>query len=168
VDRNGNGDLTEEGERVVGEKAGLSTLFEVGGIIGPGGRVKHTELLVQFHDQERWTLLVISVNGKGRQAASLGERSLRFAARPEDAPIIHLGCPLTIRLVQTAKVDAGKVFVAEIGTPGLGVGTFATIDPQEPGVIPKGICPVAEITYSGSKPGGQPVCARIALNRREH
>jgi len=167
VDRNGNGDLTEEGERVV-RKAAPAPHFEAGDITAAGCRGKYTQLVVQFHDKEGWTVLVISVAGKGRQAASEGERSLRFAARPENAPVVHLDGTLTMRLAQRAKVDEGEVFVAEIGTPGLGSGTFATVDPEYPGAIPRGIFPVAQVTCPNTKPGGKPFSARIALNCREH
>jgi hypothetical protein len=166
VDRNGNGDLTEEGERVV-SKGGQVPVFQAGDITEAGGRVKHSELVVQFHDEEKWTLLTIAIKGKGRQAASLGERSLRFGASPQDAPVVHFDGPLTVRLLERMKVGEGEVFIAEIGTPGLGAGTFATIDPQYPGVIPKGIFPVAQVTYP-SKNGARPIRASIALNRREH
>ena len=166
VDRNGNGDLTEEGERVVTKK-GLASVFEAGDITEADGQTKHTNLLLQFHDT--WTILQIIVKGKRPQMASLGERSLQFAARPQDAPIIHFNGPLTIRLVEKIKARAGEVYFAEIGTPGLGgSGTFAAIDTGHPGVIPKTIFPFAEIEYPNKKPDGKPIRAKMALNRREH
>jgi hypothetical protein len=165
VDRNGNGDLTEEEECVV-SKGGVAPVFHAGDITEADGRIKHTKLLLQFHDT--WTVLSIFVQGKRPQMASLGERSLQFAARPRDAPIIHFNGPLTIRLAEKAKVGEGEVYIAEIGTPGLGRGTFAAIDTGHPGVIPKRIFPFAEIEYPNQKPGGKPIRARLALNRREH
>src|SRR5262249_46791036 len=156
VDRNGNGDLTEDGERVVSQ-GGPAPGFEAGDITEAGGRVKHTQLRVHFLDNDRsgiWTSLQMSIEGKGPQAASEGERSLRFAARPKDAPVVHFNGPLTIRVVKRLG-GAGERFFAEIGTPGLGRGTFATISPGHPGLIPKGIFPVAEMECANRRPGGE-------------
>jgi hypothetical protein len=71
---------------------------------------------------------------------------------------------LTIRFVKRT----GATFFAEIGTPGLGRGTFATIGPDHPGLIPKDVFPVAEIECANRRPGGEPIKAKIALDRREH
>ncbi len=170
VDRNGNGDLTEDGERVVSE-GGPAPVFEAGDIAEADGRVKHTQLLLRFYDDDQrgiWTSLQMSIEGKGLQAASMGEQSLRFAARPEDAPVVHFNGPLTVRLVTRTGAGAGEHFFAEIGTPGLGPGTYATIDPEHPGLIPKDVFPVAEMECPNRRPGGEPISAKIALNRREH
>jgi hypothetical protein len=166
VDRNGNGYLTEEGERVR-SKGGQAAVFEAGDITEADGQTKHTDLRVQFHDT--WTILHILVKGQRPQMASLGAQSLRFAARPQDAPILHFNGPLTIRLAQVAKVGAGTVYLAEIGTPGLGGdGAFAAIDVEHPGVIPKGISMFAELEYAGKKQDGKPIKAKFALKPWGH
>jgi hypothetical protein len=54
---------------------------------------------------------------------------LRFADRPQDAPIVHLNGPMSIGLLgKTPTLEAGKKgesLSVGIGTPGLGSGTFA-------------------------------------------
>jgi hypothetical protein len=170
VDRNGNGNLTDDGEPVV-SNGGPAPVFEAGDITEAGGRVKHTQLVLQFHDNDQggiWTSLQMSIEGKVPQAASEGERLLRFAARPQDAPVVHFNGPLTIRIVTRTGAGAGERYFAEIGTPGLGPGTFATIDPLHPGLIPKDVFPVAEIECANRTPGGAPIRAKVALDHREH
>jgi hypothetical protein len=168
VDRNGNGDLTDAGEKLEGQ-LGAAPYFRAGDIIEADGTTKHRDLGVQFHDG--WTLVFVSVQGKGQQTASLGQRCLQFADRPQDAPIVHFNGPLTLNLVEHPTCDPQRrdAFFVEIGTPGLGKGTFAAIEtfPRET-VIPQDIHPWAEIECERKAPGGKPIKAKIALNRREH
>jgi hypothetical protein len=167
VDRNGNGDLTEAGKRIPAKTEGSAPVFDVGDITEGDGRTKHAKLLLQFHDT--WTSVWLLVNGRQPRMASLGAQSLQFAARPQDAPVLHFSGPLTIRLAQIAKVGAGAVFVAEIGTPGLGgSGSFAAIDVQHPGLIPKDVAMFAEIEYASKDPAARPIKARLSLACREH
>jgi hypothetical protein len=167
VDRNGNGDLTEAGERIAAKVEGSDPVFEAGDITEEDGRTKHTNLLLQFHDS--WTIVHLLVNGKQPQMASLGAQSLQFAARPQDAPILHFNGPLTIRLSQIAKVGSGEVYIAEIGTPGLGgSGSFAAIDVEHPGVIPKNVSMFAEIEYPSKNPDAKPIRSKLSLGLWGH
>jgi hypothetical protein len=90
VDRNGNGDLTEPGERVLGQ----GDRFTVGAITERDGATRHTDLVVRFHDGKA----DISVKTRGKhltRANHDGQGDLRFAARRQDAPIIHFNGQLT-------------------------------------------------------------------------
>jgi hypothetical protein len=180
VDRNGNGDLTDAREKVDGP-VGAAPYFRAGDIIEADGTTKHRDLGVQFHDKDGWTLVFVTVQGKGQQMASLGQRCLQFADRPQDAPFVHFNGPLTLNLVEHPTCDPQRrdSFFVEIGTPGLGKGTFAAIEtfntrggfpaswPRET-VIFQDIHPWAEIECERKAPGGKPIKAKIALNRREH
>jgi hypothetical protein len=179
VDRNGNGDITEAGERIE-HSVGADPYFSAGDIIELDGKTKHRNLVVQFHDSDGWTLLFITVQGRIQQMASLGQRCLQFADRAEDAPIVHFNGPLTLNLVEHPTCESrDEAFQVEIGTPGLGKGSFAAIETFDTRtwlhlcsdrrtVIPKDIHPWAEIESPNRQPGGKPIKAKIALDRREH
>jgi hypothetical protein len=80
VDRNGNGDLTEDGERVI-STGSPDPVFEAGDIAEAGGRVKHTQLLLQFHDNDQggiWTSLQVLIEGRVHRRRARG--SNRFAS----------------------------------------------------------------------------------------
>jgi hypothetical protein len=152
ADRNGNGDLTEKGERFV---AGPVTngykgrVWQVGDVAAPGGKVLYTGLtvsdiagVVDSTFQSRGLGISVKVPlGSTRALQSAGSAvhpaegyNLRFADRPQDAPVIHFGGPLRILLRHperfTAGVKAGQKyeFEARVGTPGLDKDTPAIID----------------------------------------
>jgi hypothetical protein len=85
-----------------------------------------------------------------------------FAARPQDAPIVHLNGPLTLQLVDPPrqwspgeKVDLVVLF----GTPGLGRGTFAYMI-QGFRASPR---PTAHIQFPAKDPGAKPLVVKVAL-----
>ena len=159
VDRNGNGDLTEKGERFVlaldeyDRKRG-ERVWKVGDIAASGDKVRYTGLQVSdiSEDAKHVTGLAaghgVAVNvpvGKDRVPQCAGGFiyplhgfHLQFAARPADAPIVHFGGPLRMILLQPQRLTAGmKVGVeyeleARVGTPGLGKDTAALINSDDP------------------------------------
>lgn len=160
ADRNGNGDLTEEGERLVAVQKTWAVgvkgrVWSVGDIATPGGKVIYKGLTVsdvsavvdsRFYSRG----LGITVNvpiGSDRAFQSAGSAvhpaegyNLRFADRPQDAPVVHFGGPLRIMLRKpeqfTAGVKAGQTYEVEarVGTPGLGKDTAAVIDDTDLGI----------------------------------
>ena len=90
-----------------------------------------------------------------------------FARRPQDAPVIHFNGPLTIVPRYESQVLArgghGHKFRAAIGTPGLGKGTFAILDPE---AVPADMHPVAEVEFPAASAEAQPIRARFVLARR--
>jgi hypothetical protein len=156
VDRDGDGDLTEAGEAVF-----LSgSTFEVGAIVEPDG-ARHTGLRVRrMGDRLRVTLLL-----RGRSRLYVGYDTadpLRFAARPEEAPVIHLGGPLSIRFYERppdlATGQSSLVNVA-VGTPGLGRGSFAAVRCST--LIDRDAAPVAEFEFP--RRDGEPGPIRIRV-----
>jgi hypothetical protein len=116
VDRNGNGDLSEEGEEVkaVEQRSNLSSAtkgerveswswkFDIGAI--REGQLKHDALVIEISHGEYslkegklrivdHTFVTLKLEGKWQQSA-YGPFS--FARRPQDAPVIHFNGPLTI------------------------------------------------------------------------
>jgi hypothetical protein len=129
IDRNGNGDLTEEGEMVEG-----NGLFHDEGRIREADGTEHSRLLVQrFYDSRRCRVRIF-VRGEHQQSAGFGQTRLEFAARPQDAPILHFNGPLTFARysdkVTLPRDIEGKSFRVTslrvlLGSRGLGEGTFA-------------------------------------------
>jgi hypothetical protein len=156
ADRNGNGDLTDERERLVAAPitgtGDTGRVWQVGDVAAPGGKVVYTGLTVSDISKAGDTAftsrgLGITVNvpiGSARSFQSAGSAvhptegyNLRFADRPDDAPVIHFGGPLRIMLVQperlTAGMTAGQTYElnARVGTPGLDKDTAAIMDDTE-------------------------------------
>jgi hypothetical protein len=128
VDRNGNGDLTEEGEQVRPKStADNYLLFEAGSV--SDGKLTHTELTVarsrpsekSVDDEREWRRVQAQKGGPWNWIVRVqAERPaddprklprrigyvvngdpggwLLFADRPEDAPVVHLNGPWTLGL----------------------------------------------------------------------
>ena len=133
ADRNGNGDLTEPGERKKALTWGgpEGTLFEFGNLTQLRGRKVH--LTVQFQGRaDRSDTVFISVAGKPYQSAGHDAAgALHFAARPQDAPVIHVGGPP--RFIPAGDLvfrrgAEGQTLSVRLGSQGLGKGTFDLFD----------------------------------------
>jgi hypothetical protein len=129
ADRNGNGDLTEKGERYAGAKDPGGMKWKIGDIVEADGRTRHTDLRVWF---ERGAFLLFLRTADGiHQEVGNEFGQLQFSERAENAPIVHLAGPLTFLLQPSEKrleLIPGKEahFIALIGTAGLGEGTAAS------------------------------------------
>jgi hypothetical protein len=146
VDRNGNGDLTEQGERMEPRKdewgdpgaPGISQhFFEVADIAGSDGKTKFGTLRILFwgpasHAVHEHKCLI----DVGEQRAAY----VRFAGRT-DAPILHFAGPLTFRSAEPQRFvlgqeprplnikDPANWLQVRVGTPGWGTGgTFVGIN----------------------------------------
>src|SRR5262245_43362144 len=176
VDRNGNGDLTAEGERTdtreqLGWRAGFAVEFKGGTIIDEGD-IKHTDLIVRqtgFGPSLMHTVLV-TVAGKRRQYAAIDEQgSLHFAEKATEAPLVHFGGPLTMQLLPFPKQtlrrgSKGNDLTALIGTPGLGKRTFAMLFYD--GCVPNEVHPIAEVESPPTAQGKQRATVRVSLTHR--
>jgi len=164
VDRNCNGDLTEEGERLVIENPKRNKKKP-----GTSGAVDSVSVVIKDRDGAKHRLTFrLTSTGVGLVAQCHGSQyvgstyrdDLVFAARPQDAPIVHLNGPLTLQLVDPPrqwspgeKVDLVVLF----GTPGLGKGTFAYMIQGFPSR------PTAEIQFPAKNPGAKPLVVKVAL-----
>ena len=124
VDRNGNGNLTENEKRIPRTKF-------INGAVRVG--------ILDFGEGKRYTNLILSgvtleIQGKYRQRAGRdAQGDLAFAAKPQDAPVIHFDGPLAFDQFDychdkpAALVRGNKpgAFAVSVGTHGLGKGTFA-------------------------------------------
>ena len=175
ADRNGNGDLTEPGERVERykppdpEPPGASECLQFGVKDLAGADGKAADLGV-FCGGSRASLCWTpegfpTVCGRDPQGL------LRFADRPPDAPIVHFGGPLrlgfveppTFRRGQPGPGEPDRPFAVSIGTYGLGKGTFAYFLWAKG--VPQDIRVTADIEFPSTVPGGLPVKTKRVLLR---
>jgi hypothetical protein len=211
VDRNGNGDLTEPGKRVIctmREQQGLQASFsrkpyviyiphfKIGAIVERDGKTRHADLTLdvgQYVQDYRPCSLALDVNGRGMQSA--GGQLLRFADRPQDAPIIHFNGPLTLRIQQETAVlhvpinyeddspkrrrwydehppryEERKLMRGESSSLYAQLGTQGigrgTFVALSAGAVPENVHPVAEIEFSTNDPKKPPLISRVVLKQR--
>lgn len=141
-DRNGNGDLTEEGERISGSGYGVNRLrFSIGDVVEADGATTHRNLVIIKDTDSRFKLRIRTADGIYR---SVGEEfeipavKPRLAATPNDAPIIHPNGPITFAryglvnfVPRTASNDVEKWLRLIVGSAGVGPGTFTIVDACE-------------------------------------
>jgi hypothetical protein len=133
VDRNGNGDLTESGERVDGESTRSVVRFDAITISNPAGGDYSLRV---FPRSDGTTRLRMQEGTERPQYAGWNKATKpRFARKPQDAPIIHFDGPMTLGQYgprQTLpRISSGTSYrntsmKLMVGTPGLGEGTFAS------------------------------------------
>ncbi len=144
VDRNGNGDLTEDGERVArflpkpGEANNIPenyVMFRTGPLT-PKSREpsrRYPNLLLMFIPGQPELPLMLLESPDWPQTVGCGE-GMQFGASPGGAPIVHFDGPLTLSTIQSLdavaaplKLIRGRITVLSVvvGTDGLGPGTFA-------------------------------------------
>jgi hypothetical protein len=129
VDRNGNGDLTEKGERHVAAMRPDGIKWPIGDVLEADGRTRHTDLRVEFRRGSYALHLRTADNIHQEVGNEFGP--LRFSDKAQDAPLVHLAGPLTFLLPKRAEhplqLIPGKElhFIALIGTAGLGEGSTA-------------------------------------------
>jgi hypothetical protein len=209
VDRNGNGDLTDQGKQVPLPKLKPSGLHQyaeersvrVGDIrhdrlthsglqltqrrvrpdlvpksvdddalktaAGPGsdGFVYELTVAVEVRPQPEDG---VPISGRIRQ--EVGDDAggyLQFAARPLDAPVIHFGGRLHMALLCRQVLTRGEKpaeLMTMIGTPGVGKGTFASVDYA--GLFSDDVHPVAVVEFPARRKGGPPPMSKVILDHR--
>lgn len=191
VDRNGNGDLTEAGEKVAGKKGGEVGFaedfytFAVGELRDGARRHRNVTLLVTGLVAASKTKTAASgnpgslsfrirmeaeipglegVTKDGRVLQMAG--SLQFADRPREAPVLHFAGPLTLAVSgqQAFRANREMELYLVLGTPGRGQGTFVYTAYE--GAVPAAVYPRAEIAFPAQKPGGPPVKVIYELKGR--
>jgi len=162
VDRNGNGDLTEKGERVeaVREKDG-SRSFVVSELSARAGQSKYKQLmLLESSLAKHYWSVSLTIEGKGRQNGAAV-----FAERAAGAPILHFDGPLTMLLGirQLVRGQKDSQVAAHLVTPGVGKNVFTFLNHK---AIPDNIHPTAEIEFPNKNPFGKPIKVRLRLTER--
>ncbi len=171
VDRNGNGDLTDEGEKIQPKPVLLSGLRRPG---DPEPKAQSFETKTANGVEIRVltindTYVQVDVKDEVRKiefcAHHDAQGPLKFAGKPKDAPVIYCG-PLTFILPGSQKLQRGDKpgdLTIHIGRPGRGPGTSVTIRHTD---VPKESHPVAEIEFPRKDKPGETVKVKAALDHR--
>jgi hypothetical protein len=174
VDRNGNGDLTK-GKRVEGQPLSdvtngklvqIGFFFDVAGITKWQGKDASLKIMQKLSDDD-YDVVNLCVGDKYVQTAVNDESgSLKFARRPQDAPVIYFNGPLSMALRAKQTLTVAKEpqdFQTMVGTPGVGKGAFAALNID---VVPKDVHPVAEFEFPNQRPRGKPIKTKVVLTHR--
>ena len=163
--RNGTAPLFEAGDIQVGGRTHKNLRL---GMRDLNGFVERFDVIKQHlakHPDARGISLSLDIETPGRTGQGLGGRVegyvlgwdkqgvLAFSATPKEAPIIHFGGPLQICLFEDEKMTVGREtdMYLGLGTPGAGPGTTSFVAYER--LVPNGVRPHAEITYSERTPG---------------
>jgi hypothetical protein len=185
VDRNGDGDLTGAAKRV--ELNPNRQVFEVGPVSLADGKVHYAISLVRVKDKgrveiymdrkvalphrkdpsEQNTLMemagLTSISfRKWMNRDNIEEFDFRFADRPQDAPIVHMDGPLTLKPMdkrqEFVRGETPSRFPVMVGTPGLGKGTFTQLL-----FVPGDPDGVAEIAFPPRDADSNPIVVKVTL-----
>jgi hypothetical protein len=195
VDRNGNGDLTEPGERVpldveATKKMNLApgaykgmNVFDIGQVEGVRLRldfwVRDESFIPQddfykrilkeraANDWENATLWRIAADG------SKAQNPVLLSRRPKDAQISHLAGPLTfqIRLADRLALQRGPGgvnFEVLIGSPGIRARNsgYPVFSPLTVTEVPADVHPLAQFEFPNKIRGEAPIKLEVPLNHR--
>lgn len=166
---NSEGDLTGAGSRIVrvhqytgGER------FLVGHVLDADAKTKHAGL--DFYRNGDTFRLCFGADGPTSKQVAGDDpgNKLRFADRPQDAPIVHFGGPIEIGMYGSSSIlerKAGEIRFG-IGTPGLGEGTFAALQGC---ACPKGARQghiTADIEFPKAGAPGETITVQTTLRNR--
>jgi hypothetical protein len=129
IDLNADGDLAGPGERVKAEGAE----FNLGDFTDPATGAKHSELKVRASGADPTVMLSLRWRGKLKFGGGYPEDPeagyMRFAPKPEDAPVIWVNgdAPFRFQRWYGGKLPVGgsEDFKVFLGQPGRGPSTFA-------------------------------------------
>ena len=190
LDRNGNGDLTDPGERIVGEElyrfdperpeVEVARRFERNcrhagdePILTCGPEVQwfqvvqlvphadwHDQAWVKLHQNSPYDFVVTTKTGHCQRA------KFRFATSPREAPVVHFDGPRRLALSGVFDPPCFRPgepceLAVELHTQGWNA-TVRT-DFRE---VPEDVHPVAEIEFPPGRPGEDPIRVRVELKER--
>lgn len=160
LDRNGNGDLTEPGERISRQY----NQFKVDRLTEQDGKTTHTNLIIWATSSS--ASIHIQIHGRLHQQAFHDARGrLVFGGTPGTAPIVHFNGPVTLDSfwVQKPLTSAREQRLSVVvGTHGVGPGTFA-IFPCDC-ILTGGKAPEADIEFPHRDPTQPPLRRHVKLD----
>ena len=175
VDRNGNGYLTEKGERFRVTNPGRDPAeFGPTDVTLNGKQHKFRLAVFGWSNFRKGNLkalrpcVIVSLNdGQSFVARGDEDSPLTFADSPRTAPIVHIGGPLQMAVEgprPLKKVGAGKFELnATVGTKGLGTGAFARLSYA---AIPKDTYPQATLEFPNADLKQPAFTVRMQLTKR--
>jgi hypothetical protein len=178
VDRNCNGDLTDDGPPAeLKDKATDPASFEIVDVSPDSGRTVYKFDVALWErpsvrragaGSEPFNQSVHVTFPDGRWYGAWGDhlKPLTFAASPEGAPALHFGGPLRmgfeVRKPLVREAGALKLSAC-VGTPGSCPGAWVHLSYK---TIPAGVHPKVVLGLPPEGPGGSPVRAEFALAQR--
>lgn len=158
MDRHGNGDLTDPGDKITG--------FHVDQIVERDGTV-HKNLQIMNVNNNQFRLRLGNHDVRGQYVGFGLMEKPTWGDKAENAPIIHFNGPLSLeRYGSTHTVPRGNGSNRQyslrllLGTPGLGKGTFASFDE----ICSENLGPIqADIVYPAAKRTGASIKQRCEL-----
>jgi hypothetical protein len=174
VDHNGNGDLTDDGERFEDGELRMDARGEVKSmaymgidLAEPGGS-KHTNLMfsaLNLETNSTFATIIVTVNDKTEQMAGL--TNLRLAESAKEAQVVHFGAKdVTVRpsvsMPGHPNAKAPANFRVQVGTPGIGSGSFASFLNER---TAEGVGPVAEFEFTPLQAGE--AARKVTLHLKE-
>jgi hypothetical protein len=154
VDLNGNGDLTDKGEafRLTKQEGwGFSPRCDVGDILDLHTKLMHKKLSVGLVGGDIYRLgLDVSFDDPNLPRLH-GFAQVSFARKPADAPIVHFGGPMTMGLSMATVEDRPAFICAEIGTVGVGKGSFVYYTRSICDAIDPKLKPDLQVEYTTNK-----------------
>jgi hypothetical protein len=127
MDLNGNGDLTDKGEKFkleVDALTGFSEPCKVDVIADPNSKLNHKEFTVRLFGDRLCRLDVVASFENPKIPSLYGFADVTFASKPADAPVVHFGGTLKMSMSMATANDRPAFICARIGTPGVGKGSF--------------------------------------------
>jgi hypothetical protein len=190
LDRNGNGDLTDPGERIAAQEVyrnlqerpdvELMRTFELNcwkagdePILTSGPEVQwfRVHQVIPREDwpdqswvkscQEKPIAVAVTTKGGGGQHAEL-----RFAASPQEAPILHFDGPQRFALSDKFgphRFRPGELCFLDVELHTEGLGATVRTQVYE---APENVHPVAEIEFPPGRSGEDPIRIRVELKER--
>jgi hypothetical protein len=169
VDRNGDGDLTGKAERV----EAFNRRFDGVDLSLGDGKVHASIYRLWVEDNGRVRVNRKAVKPKAALAGTdrlprtwMNCDPIEFADRPQDAPVVHMDGPMTLKPMDNNQVlirGTSCPFPVIAGTPGLGKGTFTDFLLFRPG-DPTG---VAEIVFPHRDADSKPIVVKVELKTPE-
>lgn len=188
IDRNGNGDLTEPSEKVTlpsgpevdetDDFRSTQRSFDLGDLPAPAGAKSPYTGLTLHHFKVELKVPSAAIAPSDTRSLSLSVREAHsqgaqpvFAAKASEAPIVHLDGPLEANVAaacdgkwpELTKGAEGEELTVQIGTRGLGAGSWASIGYEE---VPEDVHPLLEVTWAPKAPGQPAAQTKFTLDER--
>lgn len=182
VDRNGNRDLTEKSERIVGTRNTVGRsgrqrhriVFRVGDIVG-ANKEKLGFVYEHYRDRSLGDFFHLYKNFQPKPYAH-GQRlqglpgdsrgEFELSSKRETCPVYHFQGPLTMRRIGNDSFIAGQMdenLAIRIGTPGIGQGSFAAVETDN---VPKDVHPKAVLVFQNRLNPKTPIRLTLILKKR--
>jgi hypothetical protein len=168
VDKNANGDLTEDGEKIPADlgnsRPPKSYVYSVSDV----GEKKYGLQVSTISVGPDVVAPHVIVVHQGKMLQKVGPTDIRFKPTPEEARVVHFGSTLLVArpsLTMQAPLNAAKAddWRVQVGTPGVGAGSFASFGNDD---VAKDVHPVAEFVFQSKVPGGKPITKKVTLDQR--